>query len=371
MEPLLNLHERLRPQSRLGTSPIATTLRSLGRKQIEGLCGALGIAEQTDRALATFDIASSTWADRTIDRPAFKSDITDDSSPYEFSVAFDGRTPELRLLVEAQGHEGTELDRWNAGWRLSEQLAQNFGASLVRARRVASIFEPKVQGLAFSLWHAASFRSAQPGFRVYFNPLAKGRAQAMPSVLTALKTLGMAGAAAWMKDRFARGEHKPLYFSVDLSDGPTARCKVYLAHPAANAERIESLISGHGGHQPGDIGAFCHSMTGSEGPWAQRPPLTCLAFREGSDAPYTVTFHVPIRCYAQNDAVALERITSQLTSDEAPAYERAVHSLACRPLDSAAGIQTYASVRHEDGRKRMTIYLSPEAYRAVPKSPVE
>jgi DMATS type aromatic prenyltransferase len=371
MESLLNPSERHRPQTRLGTSPVTTTLRSLGRKQIEGLCGALGIAEQTDRALATFDIASNTWADRSLDRPAFKSDITDDSSPYEFSVAFDGRTPELRLLAEAQGNEGTALDRWNAGWRLTEQLAQHYGLSLARARRVAPLFEPKVQGLAFSLWHAASFRSAQPGFRVYFNPQAKGRSQAMPSVFTALKTLGMAGAAAWLKARFAQGEHKPLYFSVDLSDGPTARCKVYLAHPGANANRIESLIAGHGDHQPGDVGAFCRSMTGGEGSWTQRPPLTCLAFREGSDSPYTVTLHIPIRCYARNDEVALERISSELTVEEASAYGRAVRGLARRSLDSVAGIQTYASVRREDGRKRMTIYLSPEAYRAVPKSPVD
>ena len=115
MESIL-IRERHRPQIRLG----APTLRSLGRRQILALCDALSIAQQTGRALETFDIASNTWGDRTLDRPAFKSDITDDSSPYEFSVAFDGGEPELRLLAEAQGGEGTPLDRWTAGWRLSE-----------------------------------------------------------------------------------------------------------------------------------------------------------------------------------------------------------------------------------------------------------
>jgi DMATS type aromatic prenyltransferase len=336
----------------------------LGRKQVEGLCDALGIEEQAGRALATFDVLSNSWADRTADRPAFTSDITDDSSPYEFSVAFDGRTPELRLLAEAQGSEGTMSDRWNAAWHMSEQLVQTFGASLTRARRVAPIFEPKVNGLTFAMWHAASLRAVQPKFRIYFNPQAKGRAQAMPSVLTALETLGMAGAAAWLKSRFAQGEHNPLYFSVDLSDGPTARCKVYLAHPAATSERIDRLVAGTGGHEPGDISDFCHAMTGNTGPWAKRPPLTCLAFREGCDLPYTVTLHIPIRCYARNDEVALERISSQLTSEEAVSYGRAIRGLARRSLDSASGIQTYASMRREDGRKRMTIYLSPEAYSA-------
>lgn len=370
MEQLLNRSEESRSPIRWDTAPITPTLGGLGRQQIEAICSALDIEDQTERALATFDVASSTWADRTIDQPPVKSDITDDSSPYEFSVAFDNGAPDLRLLVEAQASEGGLLDSWNAAWRLSEQLEQNFGASLASARRVASLFEPTVRGLTFSLWHAASFRSKQPAFRVYFNPQAQGASQAMPNVLAAFETLGMPGAAAWMKRQFAYGEHKPLYFSVDLSNGPTARCKVYLAHPGANADHIESLIGRHGDHRPGDLGAFCRSMTGSDGDWTQRPPLTCFAFRGGSDVPYTVTLHVPIRCYAPNDAVALERISAELTSEQATAYQRAVRSLAHRPLDSATGIQTYASVRREGGRRRMTIYLSPEAYRDRSKSPV-
>jgi len=361
MEWLLDPQQRDRSPLRSRQVP-PTTLRHLGHKQIEGLCSSLGIAEQADRTFATFDILSNTWGDRPIDRPRFKSDITDDSSPYEFSLAFDGRTPELRVLAEAQGSRGTAFDQWHAGWRLNEQLALGFGVSLARARRVAPLFEPKAHGLAFALWHAASFRSTQPGFRIYFNPQVRGRSQAMPQVHTALETLGMGGSAAWMKNHFAQGEHNPLYFSVDLSDSSTARSKVYLAHPGASADRIESLLAGHGGHKTGEIRAFCREMTGSEGPWTNRPLLTCLAFREGCDAPYTITLHVPIRCYAQNDQVALDRIANQLTPTEALAYRRAVRSLARRPLDRCSGIQTYASVRHEDGRKRMTIYLSPEAY---------
>lgn len=368
MESLLTHPTRHRQAFRSGPISGAQSLRSLGRKQIDGLCDALGIDEQRSRALATFDTMAHGWADRTTDRPALTSDITDDSSPYEFSLGFDGRTPELRLLSEAQGSEGSMADRWNAAWQMSEQLVQNFGASLVRARRVAPIFEPKVNGLTFAMWHAASLRAAQPAFRIYFNPQARGRAHAMTTVLAALETLGMAGAAAWLKSRFAQGEHNPLYFSVDLSDGPTARCKVYLAHPAATSERIDSLIAGTGGHEPGDIREFCRTMTGHTGPWAKRPPLTCLAFRQGCDLPYTVTFHIPIRCYAPNDEVALERISSQLTSEEAVLYGRAVRSLARRSLDSSSGIQTYASVRREEGRKRMTIYLSPEAYSAPLRS---
>ena len=340
------------------------TLRSLGRKQIDSLCRALGIVEQTDRTLAVFDIVSSTWGERITDRPMFTSDVTDDCSPYEFSVAFDGRGPELRLLAEAQGTRGTSREQWSAGWRLSEQIALRFKASLARARRIAPLFEPKSLGLTFALWHAASFGSTQPSFRMYFNPQARGRTYATQHVLAALETLGMGGAAAWLRDRFPQGEHNPIYFSVDLSNSPTARCKVYLAHPGITADRLESLIVGYGGHQPGDVSSFCQTMTGTSGPWPSRPLLTCFAFREGNDLPGTVTLHVPIRRYAPNDQIALERIASQLTAAEAVVYERGVRSLARRELDRSTGIQTYASLRREDGRRRLTVYLSPEAYSA-------
>ena len=282
MEWLLDPQERDRSPLRSRQVPPTTTLRNLGRKQIEGLCSALGIPDQVDRTRTAFDLLSSTWGDGPIARPRFKSDITDDSSPYEFSVAFDGRAPELRVLAEAQGSRCTSFEQWNAGWRLNEQLARGYGVSLGRARRVAPLFEPKAAGLTFALWHAASFRPAHPDFRVYFNPQARGRSQAMPQVHTALETLGMGGSAAWMKRYFAQGEHNPLYFSVDLSASSTARSKVYLAHPGATAERIEELIAGLANHKPGETRAFCRQMTGSDGPWPNRPLLTCLAFREGS-----------------------------------------------------------------------------------------
>lgn len=88
-------------------------------------------------------------------------------------MAFDGRTPELRIQSEAQGSEGSMAARWTAAWHMSEQLAQRFGASLARARRVAPIFEPKVHGLTFAMWHAVALRAATPAFRIYVNPLAK------------------------------------------------------------------------------------------------------------------------------------------------------------------------------------------------------
>lgn len=67
--------------------------------------------------------------------------------------------------------------------------------------------------------------------------------------------------------------------------------------------KFKRVIVGYGDRQPGDISSFCQAITGSNGLWPSRPLLTCLAFRENSDLPYTITLHVPIRCYAPNDQV--------------------------------------------------------------------
>src|SRR5262245_40479159 len=112
MEWLLDSQKSDRSPLRSRQVPQTTTLRTLGRTQIEGLCSALDIPDQVDRTLTAFDLMSSTWGDGPIARPRFKSDITDDSSPYEFSVAFDGRTPDLRVLAEAQGSRGTSFEQW-------------------------------------------------------------------------------------------------------------------------------------------------------------------------------------------------------------------------------------------------------------------
>jgi DMATS type aromatic prenyltransferase len=341
------------------------SLRDLGRKQIVDLCGALSLSDQTARTLALFDVAAESWGQRASDRPWCRSDITDDSSPFEFSVAFDGDRPELRLLLEAQGEPAGARAHWGAAWRLSEELEKRFGASLDRARRVADLFEPSDDDLAFSLWHASSCKSTPPAFKVYFNPAAQGAPHAMPRIREALSRLGMTDSWEWLRDRPFTAHDRLLYLSLDLSADAAARTKIYVGHAGATASAVERFIEGTPGHQPGEAERFCQSMTLSDGPYTRRPPITCMAFRQGAPEPYTVTLHMPIRCYAPHDGVALERISSVLSSADAALYERAVRALSRRPLDAAAGIQTYVSVRRERGRPRVTIYLSPEAYCAA------
>jgi hypothetical protein len=153
-----------------------------------------------------------------------------------------------------------------------------------------------------------------------------------------------------------------IYFSLDLAARPKARAKVYVAHQRTTPAAIEALMSRVPRQHPGEAAAFCELMTGSQGPFALRPIITCAAFCDGSAEPQTVTVHLPIRCYAGNDQIALDRICTQLSPSDAHCYRGAVLALAQRRLDSRAGIQTYISVRREQRARRTTIYLAPEAF---------
>src|SRR5262249_54073819 len=133
------------------------------------------------------------------------------------------------------------------------------------------------------------------------------------------------------------------FFSLDLSADRSARVKVYTAHPEATAERIETAISSVR-REPGEAARFCRTMGGTNGPYASRPILTCLAFVAGRSTP-TATLHFPVRCYAHDDAIVRDRVLGWIHPEGRPIYLRALDAFARRRLDAGVGMQTYVSLR--------------------------
>lgn len=343
------------------------TLRTLGHNKLVALCDALGMDEDLGSASQIFDLFSQTWGHRTRSSSHPVSDITDDSSPFEFSLATEGGLPELRMLTEAQGAAGTPASNWEAAWELTEQLARTYGISIARAQCIADLFAPDEHTRVFSLWHAACLRAGEsPDFKLYFNPLARGAAQVEQTMQEAFARLGQTQCHEWIREHaMLRGElDHYVYMSLDLSDHGKARTKVYIAHRNANAAEVERVMAAVPGHVPGDAIDFCNVMAPEQDRFGQRPLLTCMAFVAGRAEPTTVTLHLPIRCYASNDQAVLERVGEFLAPDEARLHASAVRSMATRPLGLRTGLQTYSSFRRVDGRTRLTVYLSPEVYSA-------
>jgi hypothetical protein len=320
-----------------------------------------------DRAKQLFDLLGETWADRTKTSWHPASDITDDSSPFEFSLALEDGHPELRMLAEAQGDLSTPLSNWAAAWQLTEQLGRVYGVSLTRARLIADLFEPTVDKCTFGLWHAACLRPGHaPTLKLYFNPAARGEEFVDASIKEAMTRLGQLECYEWLREHaMLRGDKDTFaYMSIDLGDHAQARTKVYIAHRDATAYDMEHAMGAAPGYMPGDAVEFCVAMADTCGSFPERPLLTCFAFVAGQREPITATLHLPIRCYSDNDQVVLERIGQFLSPTEAALHAAAVRSMISRPLDARTGMQTYASFRRVEGRRRLTVYLSPEVYSA-------
>ncbi|PRQ05274.1 Tryptophan dimethylallyltransferase [Enhygromyxa salina] len=312
-----------------------------------------------------FEVLTESWSRRMVGDGQILSDITDDSSPFEFSVALDGQR-ELRMLTEAQGSIPSLASNWRAAWELNSRLERDFNVSLSRAHLIADLFSPQHRNAKFGLWHAACLRPGQaPDFKLYFNPDAKGPEHAQGTTELALARLGMHGAMEWLREvGLARGTQDHIvYFSLDLADHGQARTKIYVAHRQATVQELDAVMATSPQHRKGDTERFCQAMTGDREVYAGRPPITCAAFVGHQSTPSTVTLHLPVRSYLDSDHVALERICEFLPEESAKIYRLAVTGMIDRPLERGTGMQTYSSFRRQHGRERLTVYLSPEVYR--------
>lgn len=349
------------------------SFRSLAQLRLHALCEA--VAFEPAAAQAVFDALIDSWGDLPIGAaPRWRSDITDDHTPYELSLSFANGRAEPRFLVESQCESPADLPTldkaWEAGQATNQRLRGRYGACLERFERIVDLFAPSAVQTRFAMWHAAWLRpGAPPLFKLYLNPEAHGPAAAPQRVAAALQRLGFTHAWRFIAEQLQRRPSRDhiIYFSLDLEATPEARVKIYLAHPGARAQDVEPLLAAAPDYQPGDAERFCRALTGGSGPYELRPLLTCFAFSSEHDCrPRNVTLHLPIRCYVRDDHVALERIATLLGEREGALYRRAVEAVAPRPLDAGAGLQTYVSFRRQNEQPKITVYLAVEAYATAP-----
>jgi hypothetical protein len=340
----------------------AQSFSAFGSERLRTLCRGLGLNDQREQeAQKLLSRFLMRWGDAAIGRaPRWRSDITDDHSPFEFSLAMDGREPELRILVEAQAHRPGLLANWEAGRALSNALAEEFGMSLDRLRAIEHLFAPTDPRAKFSIWHAVSLRAdSAPEFKIYLNPQAQGRGSSGNIVARALSLLGFPNAVV---PRSERSLDEIKYISLDMSNRPDARIKLYAAHHDATVSDIEAALRPASYYVRGEATDFCLHMAGQEGPYTELPVQTCLAYAVNHEAPLMGTIHFPVRSYAPNDEIVRDRILEYLGEPTAQLYRKALDSFSNRPLNEGVGMQTYASLRQQEGGSRMTVYLSPELY---------
>jgi DMATS type aromatic prenyltransferase len=350
------------------TSSPPPTLVDLAAERLSKLCAAARFGAHGDEVIRTFRSLVSPWADAPVNRRStWVSEISDDNTPIEFSVAIADGKPEVRVLFEAQAEEPTLKAHRAAGIALNQRLEREFGADLGRFRLLQDLFLPEDLRGAFAVWSSVVFSPGRaPSFKAYFNPQAQGPGRAPALVEEALFRLGFR--RAWgvlTRAALRRGPHldEIKYFALDLTSERHARVKVYVHHHAATPDDLEVACGMADSYVPGEAREFTRAMRGGDQRLTLRAPFTCDSFvEELDDRPAATTLYVPICAYARDDDDARLRVRDYLVAQGSdPAlYEAILRGFANRPLDAGVGMQSWVAHRRYEGRARLTVYLGTE-----------
>jgi hypothetical protein len=298
------------------------------------------------------------------------SEVSDDNTPIEFSVAIAGDHVEVRVLFEPQAEEPTLPAYRAAGLALHERLEREFRADLTRFRLVRDLFLPEDMQGPFAVWCSAVFSAGRaPFFKAYFNPQARGPELAHSLVEQGLQRLGLDGTwATLIRGSLARGPHADelKYFALDLTGDPEARVKVYVRHHGATPEDLESACDASRHFVPGEALAFARAMRAGSDRLGVRAPFTCSAFTGNADArPTSTTLYIPVCAYARDDAAVQRRVHDYLVAShiDPTRYDSMVKGFANRPLEQGVGMQSWVALRRNDEGVRITVYFGTEANR--------
>ncbi|NUP06103.1 MAG: hypothetical protein HOW73_08595 [Polyangiaceae bacterium] len=344
-----------------GTQPFSD-LNELGRVQFDRLWRAVQGTPPPELALRAFDALvppgtiANTW----------RSFVSDDHTPYEFSLLLGGSSPEVRVMSEALGVPGSGLRGTIDAALGMRRTLEGLGADFTRFDAIADLFLPAEPQGSFALWYAASFGAhGVPAWKVYFNPAVQGRNRAASLVEEALVRLGFPDAWATVTRAMPRGPMMDdlRFLSIDLSRHEGARVKVYGFHYDVDVDYLCDIASHARNADRNRVQAFCNELVGANGVLrASRQPATCLAFADGDATPRTATVHFPIRAFEGDDAGAHQRTLRACASlgiDPAP-YEAALAAFSPRSLDGGSGLVAWVAAR-TGGSPKMTVYLAPKA----------
>lgn len=350
-------------------------------RQLRGLSIAVGQHKDTlERLLHALRFSGGEWCQNAIpqklDRSAWVSDVSNDHSPFEYSLALCQHTgaAELRFLIEAQPGENSLAALQRSTSRLTDAIAAEYGPTKIcldRLNLVRDLFLPSnAQGMLAS-WHSFATSKTLEKWKIYLSPLASGRQNAFSVTREALERLGLASSWRLLESIMTGGDY-PIYFSLGLSPNPEdAEVKVYVAHCGASATQIaQKHVKMDPNSSVRAIEQFYAVMSGgSLGPYRGKPGLSCFHFKNKDPSrPAARTVLYPMDSYAANDAEAQERIETYMDTISAPQlyrerYRKAISSVQRRQLEAGRGIHSWVSMKEKlDGKRSNTFYLSAELY---------
>lgn len=360
--------------SHSASATLSTTpeLLDYATQRFRMLCSAAALGRDTEGSTKTFKALLSS-AIPTKAPSGWTSEISDDNTPIEFSVAMANEQAEVRVLFEPQGEEASLPAYRAAGLAFHDRLERDFGANLRKFRQVQDLFLPVDMAGPFAVWSSAVFaRHCEPSFKTYFNAQAQGPDDTHALVREGLRRLNLDH--AWpilSRTVLRRGADldEVKYFALDLTASREARVKLYVRHHEATKEELEIAASGAASYVPGEAHDFVSAMSGKKERLDARAAFTCSSFAgEPHDRPAATTLYVPVCAYANNDLAVSRRVHDYLVGQgyDPRLYHRIIAGFSNRPLDGGVGMQSWVALRRHGGHARLTVYLAIEAIRVHP-----
>ncbi len=347
----------------------AKSLGAHADAQLRSLGAAIGLGSATAQVRALLPDLLGAAARWPLGGPRWPSDVADDHSPVEYSVAFNQHgVPTLRLLVECVADDPSPLANQIAALTAVQALSAKVPLSVDRLAEVAGPFLTRTPADPFSVWFSLVARpDTSPMLKVYLNPRARGRERACELVATALDRIGFAGGESTIRAalRGLSTVDDYSFFAVDLDDRPDPRAKVYVSHSAATPDDVRRAGAASRDGDPAEVAEFCAAAAGADGPYRGRPLVSAYTFLPGDGAvPSGYSLYVPIRDYVDDDGEALSRTMSLARRYGLPdtAVRAAVDAVRGRDLAEGRGLIAHLSLRTGPPHPGMTVYLSSEAY---------
>jgi DMATS type aromatic prenyltransferase len=339
--------------------------------QLGRLCSVAGISSEV--ALADLGALLDPIRTRSLtEAPAWPTDISDDHTPVEFSLALQsGMTPTVRVLGEAMSAQPGRRSNLRTALALVDRFAEDRELRLDQFHRIRRLFLDDDPRHDFAMWFSLVYKQQlPPEVKIYFNPDARGTQDAPDRVAEALHQLQLDGAYRTMLDHGVRpGElnraDRFTFFALDLHARPHARVKIYVTHRDAEARDLERAASAVPGADLAALRDFL-DLTGCDRSLTGRPALSGYTFVRGDTArPSTYSLYLPIRDYVRDDEQARDIAVSVLDrfGIDPARLDKALDAVARRPLADGVGMIALLSLRlNPFGPPGVTVYLSSEAY---------
>lgn len=342
------------------------TLGDFGRKKLTAICQGIEFSPtQTKAAFNLFDLMSASWAGWPLgDIPMWRTNLSDDNTPFEFSLEFRANEIKLRILVESQQMPLTASSSWEAGLQLNQRLTLQPEVDLTKFNMIQDLFYP-LKKTRFAIWHAAVLDAkGKVTFKVYLNPQIHGEKAAPELIKEAFTRLNLAQAWDFLaaKLQAAEGRSKLAFFSLDLIPDEHARVKVYLANSLMTLKEFDFQLKGSRNYVAGADINWIQSLTGIHDALDARSIVNYFAFTAGDNGTPISNIQVPIRWYVENDAEALARTQALLPQQQSKKLISVINKMASRSLEANRGLLAHVAIRHEKDGMCVIPYLSAEAY---------